>query len=303
VPAPRGCRRRNHRTPASTIPAHLIFRPCSRDKPVQGHNQTRQPIIVSMKAHPLNLVTLLAAAGVLAASAIAAETIPPKKATWTELADHITFACETVGQPPKGWTVAATGSTGVKTDWKVIEEKTAQSTRALALTNTDQMAKNTFNLCLSPVANFRTGNLQVKAKILSGKANQGGGLVWRAKDANNYYVLRYDLLEANFRLYKVIEGKRTLLKEVPDLKLPADEWFTIRVETQGNGIEAFLNGKEIIEADDSSLTEPGSVGFWTKADASTAFTDLLVGNTVVNNRFGAWYEANMPKDLPFAKDD
>ena len=35
-------------------------------------------------------------------------------------------------------------------------------------------------------------------------------------------------------------------------------------------------GKKYLEAKDSTLTKPGKVGFWTKADAQTYFTGLMV---------------------------
>ena len=37
-------------------------------------------------------------------------------------------------------------------------------------------------------------------------------MVWRAKDKKNYYICRYNPLEDNFRVYKVVDGERTMFK-------------------------------------------------------------------------------------------
>ena len=56
--------------------------------------------------------------------------------------------------------------------------------------------------------------VEVKFKALSGKEDQAGGLVWRAKDANNYYVARANALESNVTIYHTINGRRTEKKRV-----------------------------------------------------------------------------------------
>jgi len=217
-----------------------------------------------------------------------------QKRPWTELAQRFNFAESGVGRLPSGWKAAATNPKGELAQWQIVEDSTAASGKALAITKINDTSEGVFNLCFSPISDFRNGNIQIMVKAVSGKIDQGGGLVWRAKDAKNYYVLRYNPLEANYRLYKVIEGKRTLLTEAKDIPIPAGKWFTIRVETHGAGIEAFIDGKEVIEADDSSLSEPGAVGLWTKADAASAFADVIIGKGVVNTRFGVRLETDPP---------
>src|SRR5205823_2366724 len=50
--------------------------------------------------------------------------------------------------------------------------------------------------------------LSVKCKPVAGKGDQGCGIVWRLKDAGNYYVARANALEDNVHLYRVVDGKR-----------------------------------------------------------------------------------------------
>ena len=68
-----------------------------------------------------------------------------------------------------------------------------------------------FNLCIADKTSFADVDLSVAFKAVAGKKDQGGGLLWRCKDANNYYVVRHNPLEDNFRLYKVVDGKRIQL--------------------------------------------------------------------------------------------
>ena len=75
-------------------------------------------------------------------------------------------------------------------------------------------------------------------KAVKGKEDQGGGIVWRYKDAGNYYICRMNPLEDNFRVYKVVAGKRMQLATTnDDVRVPAGEWHTIKPTMKGDAIE------------------------------------------------------------------
>jgi hypothetical protein len=101
-------------------------------------------------------------------------------------------------------------------------------------------------------------------------------LIWRAKDAGNYYVARYNPLEKNFRLYTVKDGVRRQLADAGGLAVPAGEWFTVKVTQKGDAIACELNGKRLLEATDTTFPGPGGVGVWSKADAASSFDDFEV---------------------------
>jgi hypothetical protein len=168
----------------------------------------------------------------------------------------------------------SSGFTNEKGEWKIVADSTAPSKpNALA-----QLAKNsgsTFNLTLISGANYKNVDISVMMKAMAGQEDQGGGLVWRAKDAKNYYVARYNPLEDNYRLYKVDKGKRLELQSA-DIK-HSEGWHTLRVIMEGNLIQCFYDGKKVLEARDSTFQEPGKIGLWTKADAQSYFDDLKVG--------------------------
>jgi hypothetical protein len=140
-----------------------------------------------------------------------------------------------------------------------------------------QKAKNddsTFNVALVAGTSYKDLDLSVKLRGVAGEIDRGGGVVWRAKDKSNYYIARYNPLEDNFRVYKVVDGKRSMFKGD---KTPGDEkWHTLRVTMVGAKITCYLDGKSYLEVEDSTFPEAGRIGLWSKADARSYFDDLTV---------------------------
>jgi hypothetical protein len=163
----------------------------------------------------------------------------------------------------------AKGFTNEVGEWKV---ESSDSGKALA-----QLAKNpnsVFNVTLISDTNAKDVDLTVRMKANAGEHDQGGGLVWRAKDAKNYYLARYNPLEDNYRLYHVVNGKRTLIQNVDITH--SDGWHTLRVTMTGDQITCYYDGKKYLEARDSTLPDAGKIGLWSKADAQSHFDDLTL---------------------------
>jgi hypothetical protein len=177
-----------------------------------------------------------------------------------------------VGQLPKGWIVARTGK-GSGGDWKIVEDKGAPKGLALAQTKADKGA--TFNLCVAEDSSFQDLDLSVAFKPVAGDVDQGGGLVWRFKDGDNYYVARMNPLEENFRLYKVVGGQRMQLASAL-AKGEEGKWHSLRIVHKGSDIECYFNGKKYLHAKDDTFSEAGRIGVWTKADAQTRFAKVEV---------------------------
>jgi hypothetical protein len=141
-----------------------------------------------------------------------------------------------------------------------------------------QKAKNdddTFNVVLIDDTQFKTVDLSVRMKAVAGTLDQGGGLVWRARDKGNYYIARYNPLEDNFRVYKVQAGKRTQFQSA---KIAGDtKWHTLRVTMTGAQITCYLDGTKYLEVEDTTFVEAGKIGLWSKADAQSYFDDLTAG--------------------------
>jgi hypothetical protein len=176
---------------------------------------------------------------------------------------------------PAGWKADAGG--GKPADWRVVRDAKAVSTpHVLSIVRINDASRGTFNLFWSPGVRFHDGNLTVNIRANSGDIDQGGGLIWRALDGNNYYVARYNPLERNLRLYYVKDGSRKMLADAPGLGVGSNEWFALKVAHHGPRVQVWLNGSKLIEATDDTFPGPGGVGVWAKADAASSFDNLAV---------------------------
>ena len=186
----------------------------------------------------------------------------------------VTFSKDSSGKVPSGWTVAKTGK-GEGSAWSVVADDSAPGKTGFALMQTADSPTAMFNLCVQEDSRFMDGEVEVKFKAVKGDHDQGGGIVWRYQDANNYYVARMNPLEDNLRLYKVVDSKRLQLATDDKVKAEAGTWHTLKIKHVGKQIEVWMNGKKLLEAADDTFAKAGKVGLWTKADAQTRF-DMLV---------------------------
>lgn len=183
------------------------------------------------------------------------------------------FEKSEVGSVPKGWKVAETNGKGKTATWEVVSDG-AKSKKAVAITE-NKNSGSTYNLLISTETNYKNLEIELKVKSMTGRQDQGGGPVWRVRDADNYYIARWNPLENNFRIYYVKDGNRTQLASA-DIETDSGTWHEIEIEHVGNKIVAEFDDKQVIEIEDSTFAEGGMVGLWTKADAATAFDDFKV---------------------------
>lgn len=173
---------------------------------------------------------------------------------------------------PADWVVEATDQNGPLATWELKPEGVAgpNGETAIALTSANHDHPATFNLLWTAKKQLENGTISVMVKALSGDEDQGGGLMWRVKDKNNYYVARYNPLEKNYRLYVVKDGQRSKIASA-DVETEEGSWATLKIEQDGANFVGYLNGEKLLEATDETITGPGGIGYWTKADAATAF--------------------------------
>ena len=188
-------------------------------------------------------------------------------ATNATFAETINFDADTAGALPSAWRQGVTGKGSPR--WEVRRDESAPSKPNVL----QQSGSGTFPWCVLSQTSIENGFVEVRFKPLSGKEDQAGGVVWRWKDGDNYYVARANALENNVSLYYTEKGRRITLKYV-DAPVPAQAWHTLAVEFSGTHIRVALNGKVYIELDDSHIRGAGAVGLWTKADSVTAFDDF-----------------------------
>jgi hypothetical protein len=183
------------------------------------------------------------------------------------------FDKESVGKLPKGFSNQVTGKGGPGC-WEVIEDKTAPTPPyVLAQTSSENFGYH-FNLVAIEDTDYSNLELEVKFKAVSGEEDQGGGPIWRYQDSDNYYIARANPLENNFRVYKVVNGKRKQLSSAK-LKITSGEWHIIRIINEDDKIQCYYDAKLYLEVSDNTFKN-GKIGLWTKADAVTYFDDLEV---------------------------
>jgi hypothetical protein len=190
----------------------------------------------------------------------------------------ISFESNQIGAAPEGWTPTLTGSGDPK--WTIESDETAPS----KLKVLKQSGRATYPLILKNDTNIKDGFVEMKFKAIAGSQDRAAGIVWRARDANNYYVARANALEDNVVLYKTVNGVRSALDIVGrkggygvDVPVPANTWHNLRVDFKDSRFSVSFNGKQSFEVEDSTFTDAGKVGLWTKADSVTLFDEVTYG--------------------------
>lgn len=181
--------------------------------------------------------------------------------------ETITFDQDPVARCPNRWFAGVTGRGAPK--WAIEADRTAPSPPNVL----KQSGAGTFPWCVKKEIALADGMVEVKFKPISGREDAAGGVVWRWKDGDNYYVARANALEDNVSLYYTQNGRRNTIKYV-NAAVAKNQWHILRVEYSGKRIKVALDGKVYIEVDDDHIAGPGAVGVWTKADSVTAFDDF-----------------------------
>jgi hypothetical protein len=193
-------------------------------------------------------------------------------------AQPVDFKDDRLGSTPKGWVLTMTGKGTPK--WTVERDDSVPSKGHVL----KQSGVATYPLALKEGTSMKDGFVEVSFKPIAGSEDRAGGVVWRARDANNYYVVRANALEDNVVAYKTVDGRRSSLDIVGreggygvKASVPANQWHTLRVDFAGTRSQVTFDGKPIFEVDDGTFAAAGMVGLWTKADSVTAFDGFTFG--------------------------
>lgn len=196
------------------------------------------------------------------------------------------FRNEPVGQTPKGFVPKLAGS-GSPGEWKIVEDDVPSLLAPLSpnapkrggrgvLAQVSQDATDErFPMLAYEGETFGDFTLSTKFKLVSGKAEQMAGIAFRIQDENNYYYIRASGLGNTFYFFKIVNGVRS----APignKIEIPRGVWHDLTIECKGTGIRASLNGRPAIPPlDDKSFTS-GKIGFWTKSDSVSYFSDTII---------------------------
>ena len=154
--------------------------------------------------------------------------------------------------------------------WSVEEAKDAPSGKKVLV---QRAVENQFNVIVAPGGPYTDADVSIRFKPISGREDASGGIVFRFSEGK-YYVVRANALENNFRLYYYDNGRRQLATAT--VQPPAlGQWHTVRIVAVGDHIQAYLNGRLLLDHRDSRF-KAGQIGLWTKSDSVTAFDDLEI---------------------------
>ena len=187
------------------------------------------------------------------------------------LADTVNFDDCKTGSPPPGWTATKTGKGEPK--WEVVADPSAPSKPNVL----KQSGEATYPVCIKDDTNLKDGFVEVKFKPVSGKEDQAGGVIWRCRDAHNYYIARANALEDNVTIYYTFKGRRVEKKRI-NTKVASNQWHTLRVDFQDHYFVVTFDGKKAFGWKDDTFKDAGNVGLWTKADSTTLFDDFSYGS-------------------------
>lgn len=157
-------------------------------------------------------------------------------------------------------------------EWKILQTEAANNGTHVLGQLMGKGAEHAYKVVLIQGTTATDLDLRVSFLPISGRADMGGGLIWRATDDRNYYLTRANPLEQNIRVYRVVNGIRHLLQNF-DQTIDVRQWHTLRVTHQGCRVNIFYDGKQIFDLCDKTFHE-GMIGLWTKSDAVTYFDDL-----------------------------
>ena len=125
------------------------------------------------------------------------------------------------------------------------------------------------------VDDFKNGEISVRFEGLSGRIDQGAGILFNLKPNGDYLTIRANCLENNLVLWKFEKGKRSSVEWVRNTPTSSRQWHDLKVRISGNKVEGYLDGKLYLQ---HTLPAPvsGKIGLWSKADSYMHFDDFTV---------------------------
>lgn len=186
-----------------------------------------------------------------------------------------TFDNAPLGKTPPGWTVAMTNR-GTAPRWEILKDLTAPTQPYVLAQVSADPKDDRFPLAILNNLSLRDGDVSVRIKLVSGRADKGGGLVWRYRDENNYYLARTSALANVVAVFKIENGRRIPILAGVKHEIPANAWSILKVSARGNRFQVYLDHRRILQGQDNTFGAAGRVGLWTVADSVTYFDDFRV---------------------------
>lgn len=164
---------------------------------------------------------------------------------------------------------------GKPVDWQIVDDPSSPSGPKVIAEVSGDRTGNRFPLCIFPDFEAKNVEITTRFKPVSGTVDQAAGLIVRARDENNYYVVRANALEGNVGFYKVENGVRRQLAGA-NAAVANGQWQTLGLRIRGDKAEILFNDQVLFSHQDATFAEAGRVGLWTKADSLTHFDQVKI---------------------------
>jgi hypothetical protein len=178
-----------------------------------------------------------------------------------------------IGQAPPGWTVQGVGKAP---GWQIRKDQTAPTQPYVLAEVSADASANASPLAILNDPTTRDADVSVRIKPISGREGLAGGVVWRYRDENNYYVARANATENTVSVFKVQNGHRIPLLSGVKRPIPANSWSILKVSARGSRFQVFLDHRRVLEGRDTTFSAPGRVGLWAPVDSTVYFDDFRV---------------------------
>lgn len=205
-------------------------------------------------------------------SAVVGSWILLSAATTAGTVTTLNFDSIPPGTLPKDFVIGTMFDGRPAGDWQVLQTDQAKSPPHVLAQVMGKGAEHAYKVVSIDGTIASDLDLQVSFLPIEGKADMGGGLIWRATDDRNYYLTRANPLEQNIRIYRVVKGIRHMLKNFDQI-IDVKRWHALRVVTRGCRVQVFYDETPVFDLCDQTF-RTGRIGLWTKSDAVTYFDDL-----------------------------
>lgn len=190
---------------------------------------------------------------------------------WAPILLHEAFDQEQL----RHWQISDEGTVDAPSSWNVRVGRLEQSANILgphAQAATDR--KGTYACWNRPIA--RGWSNYTCSVILHSTDDDGIGLLFRYRDAANYYKLELDRQQSFRRLTKLVAGQETLLATEPGA-YPQDQDLYLVIECDGPRITALLDGVTLFggAVTDASIGA-GTVALYSWGNEGVAFDEVWV---------------------------
>lgn len=159
--------------------------------------------------------------------------------------------------------------------WRVYVDLFAPSPKLVLIQSSALAEADHYPIALLREVKAESPKLAVSFKLLGGDRARSAGLLWRARDKDNYYAVLANGLHHDVRLLLMKRGRPV---ELATAKSAFDdkEWNSLEVSVQGDRILAWLNDRLVLEARDQNLVASGRLGLVTHADTIAVFDDFHI---------------------------